>query len=84
MLTHLNQSFAVAYAGSPPHLQVFPRCKRLIWELYHAVAGEQKQPDRKSIQALMLLLSCGPKWRDMATMPLRGGRAINYPPRDVP
>ena len=84
MLTHLNQSFAVPYDGSPPHLQIFPRCNRLIWELYHAVSGEQKQPDRKSIQALMLLLSCGPKWRDMATMPLRSGRAVNYPPRDVP
>ena len=84
MLTHLNQCFAVAYKGAAPKLQIFPRCKRLAWELYHAVSGEQKDPERKSIQALMLLLSMGPKWRDMASRPLRSGRIINYPPRDVP
>ncbi|MDO5116374.1 MAG: hypothetical protein Q4D58_09790 [Synergistaceae bacterium] len=83
-LTGLNQLFSVPYSGALPKLRIFPRCKRLIWELYHAVAGEQAQPDRKSIQALMLLLSCGPRWRDMVSMPLRGGRAIKYPPRDVP
>lgn len=83
-LTLLNQSFAAPYKGARPKLQIFNRCKRLIWELYHAVAGEQKQDDRKSIQCLMLLLACGPKWRDMSSSPLRDGRTIRYPSKDVP
>ena len=83
-LTNLSQCFTPAYSGSSPKLRIFPQCRRLQWELYHAVAGEQKDTGRKSIQALLLLLSCGPKWRDMLNSPLRESRSIRYPPKDVP
>ena len=82
-IANLNRLFS-APQGSAPKLQVFPKCKRLLWELYNAAAGEQKDPSRKSIQALMLLLSMGPRWRDASAEHIRSGRRLNYPKADVP
>lgn len=82
-LAGLDRRFAVA-AGRP-QLQIFPSCKRLLWELYNAAAGEQNEPDRKSIQGLLLLLSMGPRWRDMDADPVRSiGRNLVYPAADIP
>ena len=82
-VANINRQFT-APASSTPKLRVFPRCKRLLWELYNAAAGEQNDPGRKSIQALMLLLSLGPKWRDMDSTMVSRGRKLNYPAADVP
>lgn len=82
-VAHLNRQFT-SPSDSKPKLQIFPKCKRLLWELYNAGAGEQNDPGRKSIQALMLLLSIGPKWRDMDSAPATRGRKLNYPRADVP
>lgn len=78
MVAALNQRFA-ASKDCRPQLQVFARCKRLNWELYNALAGEQGNEDRKGIQALMNVLACGPRWLE------RGGarEAIRYPVADV-
>jgi predicted phage terminase large subunit-like protein len=82
-IANLNRLFS-APQGSTPKLRVFPRCKRLLWELYNAAAGEQKERSRKSIQALLLILSLGPRWRDMDNEPVRSGRSLEYPKADVP
>ena len=55
-----------------------------MWELYNALEGELKSPDRKSIQALLLWLAMGPKWRDMKNDPVRSADKIQYPDADVP
>lgn len=83
-IPNLNRLF-VSTNGSKPKLQVYSKCKRLLWELYNASAGEAKDEGRKSIQALLLLLSMGPKWRDMESHGrTQGGRDLQYPERDVP
>jgi predicted phage terminase large subunit-like protein len=82
-VANLNRLF-VASNGSKPKLQVSSKCKRLLWELYNGRAGEAKDQGRKSIQALMAILSMGPKWRDMEGQRVRSGRNLDYPKRDVP
>lgn len=64
-----------------PQLKIFPRCKRLLWELYSAGEGEAAKTDRKAIQALMLLVSIDPIWGDKRR---RTSRDLRYPGRDVP
>ena len=77
-------SYFTTHDGSRPKLQISPKCKRLLWELYNALEGELKSNDRKSIQALLLWLSSGPKWRDMRSQPLSSARNIKYPSADIP
>lgn len=76
-------SFFSAPDGDKPKLLILPRCKRLLWELYNALEGELKSRDRKSIQALLLWIAMGPKWRDMKNDPVRDLSA-DYPDADVP
>ena len=83
MLPVLSSYFS-APPGSTPKLRINPKCKRLLWELYNSLEGELKSPDRKSIQALMLWLAMGPKWRDMRSEPMNGSRVISYPKADIP
>ena len=83
-VANLNRLFSFS-SGSRPKLQVFSRCKRLLWELYNGASGEARNSDRKSIQALMMLVGLGPKWRDMESHGrTRSGRDLQYPERDVP
>jgi len=77
-------SYFTSPDGGKPKLQINPKCKRLLWELYNALDGELKAPDRKSIQALLLWLAMGPKWRDMKSQPISSTRKINYPSADIP
>lgn len=77
-------SYFTSPDGSRPKLTVSPRCRRLLWELYNALEGELKSTDRKSIQALLLWLAMGPKWRDMKNDPVRTADKIEYPEADVP
>lgn len=69
--------------GSRPKLQISSKCKRLLWELYNSLSGELKSRDRKSIQALLVWLAMGPKWRDLKNDPI-GYRKIEYPSADIP
>lgn len=77
-------SYFTAPPGSAPKLTINPRCKRLLWELYNALEGEVKSADRKSIQALLLWLGMGPKWRDLRSDPVKSRSVIDYPKADVP
>lgn len=83
MLPVLGSYFATP-DGSRPKLQIGPKCKRLLWELYNGLKGELKSHDRKSVQALLIWLALGPKWRDMKSQPMNSRRKINYPSADIP
>lgn len=80
----LLSSYFSSPDGSKPKLIVSPKCKRLLWELYNALDGELRGIDRKSIQALLLWLAVGPKWRDMKSEPITSGKDIRYPDADIP
>lgn len=72
----LNQCFYVPELSSKPKIQIFPGCRRLLWELLHAVEGDQADIQYKALQALMLLLSCGIRWQDAESV--RRRRVVHY------
>ena len=77
-------SYFTAPSGSKPKLRISTKSERLLWELYNSLEGELAAKESKSIRALLLWLSIGPKWRDMKSSPLTAHRKINYPGADIP